>query len=552
MKITLLKYKVQAAFVSAIVILIVAGIFSYRATVLSRESDRWVHHTHEVLDSLNKLLTAVSFIESCSRGFALTAENSYLESCRVNIVNAGKQAAALRTLTADNPDQQRMLPALDRLVAQKIQYFETIIGLRRDKGLDAAAEAVRSGRGERIMGEFEAAVGQLRDTELQLLVQRDAEATSRSIQTKIILIFGTVIGVLVAVGAGIGVHRDILKRQVAEEALSEEKDRAQVTLDSIGDAVICTDTLGAITFINLVAEKMTGWLLREARGQPLAVVFRVIDATSREMIPHLLAEAIEQDRTLHLQANCILVGRSGSEIPIEDSIAPIRNTKGKVIGAVKVFRDVTAARIMAQKIAHSAQHDFLTGLPNRMLLDDRIGHAIALAKRHMKKVYVLFLDLDGFKSINDSLGHPVGDKLLQSVAARLSDCVREADTVSRQGGDEFVVLLSEVDQLEDASIAAQRILDAIVEPYFIDQHKIHTTTSIGLSVYPDDGLDPATLIKNADTAMYQAKDNGRHGYQHFEPAMNIRAVERRSIEAGRRRGPGTDGIHAAVPAEDQS
>jgi diguanylate cyclase (GGDEF)-like protein len=190
---------------------------------------------------------------------------------------------------------------------------------------------------------------------------------------------------------------------------------------------------------------------------------------------------------------------------------------------------------MALQMTHLAQHDFLTGLPNRMLLNDRVSQAIALAPRHQKKVAVLFLDLDGFKYINDSLGHPTGDKLLQSIAKRLVNCVRRSDTVSRQGGDEFVVLLSEVERPEDPAIAARRLLQAVAEPHSIDQHDLHVTTSIGLSVYPNDGLDAETLIKNADTAMYQAKENGRQGYQFFKPAMNIRAVERQSIEESLRR-----------------
>ena len=148
---------------------------------------------------------------------------------------------------------------------------------------------------------------------------------------------------------------------------------------------------------------------------------------------------------------------------------------------------------------------------------------------------MLFLDLDGFKHINDSLGHPIGDKLLQSIAKRLVDCVRGSDTVSRQGGDEFVVLLSEVEQSEDAAITARRMLQAVAEAHSIDQHDLHVTASIGVSVYPDDGPDAETLIKNADTAMYQAKENGRQSYQFFKPAMNVRAVERQSIEEGLRR-----------------
>jgi diguanylate cyclase (GGDEF)-like protein len=190
---------------------------------------------------------------------------------------------------------------------------------------------------------------------------------------------------------------------------------------------------------------------------------------------------------------------------------------------------------MAVQMAHSAHHDFLTGLPNRMLLNDRVGQAIAAARRSMEKVAVLFLDLDGFKHINDSLGHSIGDRLLQSIARRLVDSVRGTDTVSRQGGDEFVVLLSEIESLENAETTVKRLLQVGSEPHAIDQHDLHVTSCIGVSIFPDDGLDAETLIKNADTAMYQAKENGRQSYQFFKPAMNVRAVERQSIEGSLRR-----------------
>ena len=346
--------------------------------------------------------------------------------------------------------------------------------------------------------------------------------------------------------------RYAIERKTMEEALFVEKERAQVTLNCIGDAVICTDISGNITFLNVVAERMTGWSWQEAAGRPMAEVFRILDATSRETIPNPMEMAVGQDRTVHLPSNCILIRRDGLEIPIEDSVAPIHDREGQATGAVIVFRDVSAARAMALQMTHSAQHDFLTGLPNRMLLNDRVSQAIALARRHTKQVAVLFLDLDGFKHINDSLGHPIGDKLLQSIAKRLVDCVRGSDTVSRQGGDEFVVLLSEVEQSEDAAIAASRMLQAVAEAHSIDQHDLHVTTSIGVSVYPDDGLDAETLIKNADTAMYQAKENGRQSYQFFKPAMNVRAVERQSIEESLRRALERQRIRAALPAEDQS
>ena len=329
--------------------------------------------------------------------------------------------------------------------------------------------------------------------------------------------------------------RYAVERKTTDEALHEEKERAQVTLNCIGDAVICTDMSGNISFLNVVAEKMTGWSLQEAASRPMAEIVRILDATSREIILNPMARAVGQERIPQLRSNIILARRDGFEIPIEDSVAPIHNREGRATGAVFVFRDVSAARAMALQMSHSALHDFLTGLPNRLFLSDRISQAIALAPRHMNKVAVLFLDLDGFKHINDSLGHPTGDKLLQSIAKRLGECVRGADTVSRQGGDEFVVLLSEVAQSEHAAITARRMLQAVARPHFIDQHDLHITTSIGVSVYPDDGQDAETLIKNADTAMYHAKENGRQSYQFFTPAMNVRAVERQSIEESLRR-----------------
>jgi diguanylate cyclase (GGDEF)-like protein/PAS domain S-box-containing protein len=324
--------------------------------------------------------------------------------------------------------------------------------------------------------------------------------------------------------------RNTLDRKSIEESLFQEKERAQVTLDCIGDAVICTDLIGNISFLNPVAERMTGWSSSEALGQPLADAFRIMDATTRITTPNPMAKAVRQDRSGSLPSNCILVRHDGNELFIEDSVAPIHDRGGLVAGSVLVFRDVTAARALAAQITKLAERDSLTGLPNRLLLNDRIGQAIARCPRDGGQIAVLFLDLDDFKHINDSLGHSVGDRLLQSVANRLTECVRTPDTVSRQGGDEFTAVLQVIGHPEDAAIAANRILEAIAEIHSIDGHDLHITASIGVSIYPNDGRDAETLIKNADTAMYQAKEGGRHSYRFFEPEMNVRAVDRQSIE----------------------
>jgi diguanylate cyclase (GGDEF)-like protein/PAS domain S-box-containing protein len=326
-----------------------------------------------------------------------------------------------------------------------------------------------------------------------------------------------------------------IRRKRMEEALFAEKERAQVTLDCIGDAVISTDVAGNVTFLNPTAERLTGWPQQEAVGRPIGEVFHILDATTRQIIPNRMELAVAQDRSVHLPENCSLVRRDGLEVSIEDSASPIHDREGRSAGAVVVFRDASATRAMALEIVHAAQHDVLTGLPNRLLLIDRVDQAIAFAQRHNNKVAMLFLDLDGFKHINDSLGHSTGDELLKSIAARLLECVRRADTVSRTGGDEFVVLLSDLDQLKDVTDLATRMLRTVANPHSIDNHDLHVTTSIGVSIYPDDGLDAATLIKNADTAMYQAKDGGRQCYRFFTPTMNVRAVERQSIEESLRR-----------------
>ena len=308
-----------------------------------------------------------------------------------------------------------------------------------------------------------------------------------------------------------------------------------MTLESIGDAVISTNGEGEVTFLNPVAQQLTGWTVAEARGRPIDEVLKILDATTRESVTRSMASLTELHRPGHLPGCCLLIRRDGAEIYIEDSTAPIHGRDGKVTGSVIVFRDVTEARRVAEEMLHASQHDFLTGLPNRLLLADRLGQAIALAERHSGEVAVLYIDLDRFKQVNDSLGHMVGDKLLQSVAERLQEQVRTPDTVSRQGGDEFVVLLQEVKSKADAEVVTKRILEAIERVHTIGEYQLSLTASIGVSRYPEDGVDAETLLKHADTALYQAKASGRGCVKFFEPAMNARAVYRRSMEEDLRR-----------------
>lgn len=326
----------------------------------------------------------------------------------------------------------------------------------------------------------------------------------------------------------------MIDRASNTEALFDEKERAQVTLNSIGDAVISTDVSGHVTYLNVVAERLTGWPRDEAVGRQFEEIFRIVDADTRATVADPMGLATHENKTVGLTPNCVLIRRDGVEAAIEDSAAPIHNRRGQVTGAVMVFHDVSVARAQSDKMAFLAQHDTLTDLPNRSLLSDRLDRAISLARRHNKTLALLYLDLDRFKHINDSLGHAVGDRLLKAVAQRLNDCVRATDTVSRQGGDEFVILLSELVHVQDAAVCAEKILQAVQLPYIIDVHELHITASIGIVVYPTDGVESEALLQNADFAMYEAKDRGRNNFQFYRLDLNSSATERQSLDSGLR------------------
>jgi diguanylate cyclase (GGDEF)-like protein/PAS domain S-box-containing protein len=325
-----------------------------------------------------------------------------------------------------------------------------------------------------------------------------------------------------------------IARSSIVEALFEERERAQVTLKSIGDAVVSIDARGAVTSLNNVAEAMTGWSRQEAAGQPVEDVCRILDLTTREIVPNPMAYAMRENKSVELKASCVLVRRDGVETAIEDSAAPIHDRQGQVIGAVMVFHDVSMALALSLKMSHLAQHDGLTDLPNRVLLNDRLNQAIALCRRNQHRLAVLFLDLDRFKHINDTLGHDFGDRVLRNAAQKLLHCVRGSDTVSRQGGDEFVVVLSEIAHSQDADVCASKILSVLSVPVCIDQHDLYITASIGIATYPEDGENAETLLKHADLAMYHAKASGSNTFQFFEPGMNARAAERQALESGLR------------------
>ena len=326
--------------------------------------------------------------------------------------------------------------------------------------------------------------------------------------------------------------RMMLDRRAAA-AVALENEVANATLDSIGEAVLRADIRGNITYLNRIAEKMTGWFRDEVLGRPVADVLRLVDSVSGAVVDNAVATVLDGYKTgtptISL-ISCTLARRDGVELGIESRVTVVDDQAGNLIGAVVVIRDVGAARAASIEMSRASQHDVLTDLPNRTLFNDRLQQAISLAGRQKKQLAVLFVDLDQFKRINDSLGHSMGDKLLRSVAGRLIACVRRTDTVCRMGGDEFVILLSQLEHAEDAAITARKILRAVAAPHIIDNKSLDMNVSIGGSTYPDAGQDAESLLSQADAAMYEAKQHGRNRYEFFRSDMRVRLATRLSLE----------------------
>ena len=325
--------------------------------------------------------------------------------------------------------------------------------------------------------------------------------------------------------------RNIIHRKAVEAALYVEEERVRVILESIGEGVISTDLDGNLKYLNAVAVRMTGWPKDEAMGRQFTEIAVILDRADRTRITDHLATAVQENKAIRGTAEMLLLHRNGSETAIDLTVTPVREHNGRLSGAVVVLHDARETQAATlSKVTYLAEHDALTGLPNRLLLRSRLDHAITAAASYRSRLVVFFLDLDNFKHINDSLGHAIGDMLLQSVAQQLSDCTRTRDTVARQGGDEFIIVMPQEQYAEGAVLAAEKILMQVAEPHQVDGHMLRITASIGISTYPLDGLDADTLLKNADTAMFHAKRLGRNTYQFFNSEMNVRAVERQKME----------------------
>ncbi|OOG49876.1 GGDEF and EAL domain-containing protein [Rhodanobacter sp. C01] len=328
--------------------------------------------------------------------------------------------------------------------------------------------------------------------------------------------------------------QDITQRKAFEDALHRERELAEVTLRSIGDAVITTDPQLRITSLNPIAEAMTGWTHGEARGRPVEEIFQLFDAPQGQLVANPLRAAIGNNSIVDLAGRTLLRHRHGFDTPVEDSSAPIHDHAGNVIGGVLVFHDVSENRSLALKMIHLTQHDTLTGLPNRSQLHEHIGQALVTANKRQQRAALLHIDIDNFKQINEQHGHAAGDRVLRALTAQIQRCLPGDELLSRYGGDEFVLVLPHLDSVGEAASLAQTLINQAEQTRVDDLVDLSLRISIGISVYPDDADEPENLLQHAETALVAAKAQGQHGYRFFTASMSERAQARRRIQTALR------------------
>lgn len=310
--------------------------------------------------------------------------------------------------------------------------------------------------------------------------------------------------------------------------LRRAEEKFQALLESAPDAIVIIERSGIICLANYQAGELLGYAPEELLGKPIELL---VPARFRKMHAGHRSEFFDAPRYRPMAESLELycLRKDGTELPVEISLAPIQTRDGLVVASA--IRDISERKQAQERLLKQANFDTLTGLPNRLLASDRLSQALAHAARTGRQVAVMFLDLDRFKNVNDTLGHAVGDELLQVVAQRLGQCVRAEDTVARLGGDEFLVVLPDLNHLSDAEIVAEKILEVLGSPCAIGDRELFVGASIGITGYPGDSEDPAILLRNADAAMYRAKEAGRNTYRFFTPDMNVQLRKRLEIES---------------------
>jgi diguanylate cyclase (GGDEF)-like protein/PAS domain S-box-containing protein len=502
---------------------------------LSNKSEvarEWVDHTHQVKTSLYQVLLALKDAETGQRGYLLTENKRYLVPYTQSIVRIDKILISLQMLTLDNHKQQNSLKKIKHLIDEKLSELKETIFLITTQDREAALRIVMTDKGQRLMEQLSQIIKSMISHEYTLLVVRHQALDKNKkfvIWTQLI---GSIVLILIWALTFFHVRKLLFQQAKSDEALvlandelafqNQEKDKrtAQLTLAASVfshalEGIVITDAENIVIDVNSTFVNITGYSRQEVVGQS-SYFFQT------ERHPPEFYSAIRQviNTTGQWIGEILSHRKNGEKFVAGTTISAVIDDVGKVSHYVALFSDITLQKDHQYQLEQRAHFDALTKLPNRTLLAERLNQTMLQCQRHHNSLAVVFMDLDGFKEVNDSYGHAIGDELLIVVSQRMSDTLREVDILARIGGDEFVAVLSDLVNAEDYKKALKRLLRAASEPIILGDVVLKVSVSIGFTIYPQDDTDADILIRHADQAMYMAKKAGKNCYQLFDSALD--------------------------------
>lgn len=519
------ELRVQRLFFLAVGLAAIVAVASLLSIARLQSDNKRVLHTEEVIATLQEVLSLTTDAETAGRGFAITGAPEYLEPYEYTSSSFIAQMDLLRMLVSDNPNQNQRLTTLSQLVLQRQTEIAHLIDTRRDKGFDAARSIVLDGEGKRTQDRIRGLVNDMAGAESTLLTEILAKSERSMIWSMVSVVLGSILVVGVAGFAQAFVRRDYTGSRRANTALgelnrhleervtertsaltkaSEQLELADAVFRNIQEGIVITDSAGRIIAANPAFSRVTEYPLEEVVGQNM----RVLQSGKHDRSFYLqMWESILTDGSW--QGEILNRRRSGDFYKAWLGISTVRDTSGQPHYYIGVTSDMSRMNRTMTDLEHLAHYDALTGLPNRLLLASRLEHSLERARRDGTLCAVLCLDLDRFKAVNDSLGHPAGDRLLQQVAERIQVQLRHVDTLARVGGDEFVVVLEGISSAQKVTEVADALIAQVVTPFVLGALRDAVIgISVGISIFPTDAKQPSELLNMADEALYLAKRAG--------------------------------------------
>lgn len=557
-------------FVVAVIIMFIIGVASYLSLLEYRKNAQSVIHTREVLEKTQELIAHVSDAETGQRGYLLTGKPAYLEPYHRATDEIGQKVKLLSQLTVDNPSQQERITTLKPLISRKLTLLEQTIKLRNDEKLEAALKIVQTDEGQQLMDKIRLVIKAIENEENNLLQQRSIQTSDSAYRTTWLTISCSIVAASLVSSANIIINQELTKRRRIEKSLQQAHDQLENKVKERTSEIIKThDKLKS----EIHEHKQTLETLAHSQKQFKAVVENTPDIIVRfnpqlcyvyvnpaiEKVTGILAQKFIGKTNVELnlpQEICRIwdyklqrVFKTGQQTEFESNLPTSWGTKyyhtrlvpelakdSSVEFVLSIARDITALKQAEAKLIHDAFHDSLTGLPNRALFVERLERSLAVVKRHPDyRFAVLFLDVDRFKVVNDSLGHMIGDQLLNALARRLEMCLRAGDTVARIGGDEFTILLDDLKDLNDVTNVVNRINMSLTGAFNLSGHEVFSTISIGITLSTNTYNLAEELIRDADIAMYRAKALGKARHEIFDFSMYSQAAQLLQLEMDLRR-----------------